>query len=78
MKNPAILTLFLFISIYLLAGPPYDTDDPQPVSFRGWEFYLSSHSNYLRSSAQGTLPHFEVNYGVVKNVQLHLLVPLAF
>jgi hypothetical protein len=28
--------------------------------------------------AEGTLPHFEVNYGVIKNMQLHLIVPLAF
>jgi len=78
MKRLTVIILFLFISIFLPAGPPYDTDDPQPVGFRSWEFYLSSHSSYLRYSAQGTLPHFEVNYGVVKNVQLHLLVPLAF
>jgi hypothetical protein len=78
MKEPAIILIALVISFGSFAGPPYETDDPEPVGFRGWEFYLSSHSNYLRHSAQGTLPHFEVNYGVVRNVQLHLLVPLAF
>jgi hypothetical protein len=61
-----------------IAGPPYDTDDPVPVSFRSWEFYTSSHSSYSRTLTQGTLPHFELNYGVIKNVQLHLIVPLAF
>ena len=78
MKKLTLIASFLFISVILLAGPPYDTDDPEPVSFRSWEFYLSSHSNYLRNFSQGTLPHFEVNYGVIKNVQLHLIVPLAF
>jgi hypothetical protein len=78
MKKLAAIILIFITSSIAIAGPPYDTDDPQPVAFRGWEFYLSSHSNYMRSYAQGTLPHFEVNYGVVKNVQLHLLVPLAF
>ncbi len=68
----------ILISNIIIAGPPYDTDDPVPVAFRSWEFYLSSHSSYNRTTAQGTLPHFEINYGIIKNVQLHLIVPLAF
>jgi hypothetical protein len=80
-KLPQIFLLYLFlmfISDIAIAGPPYDTDDPVPVAFRSWELYLSSHSSYNRNLAQGTLPHFEVNYGVIKNVQLHLIVPLVF
>ena len=77
---------FIFLLYFLLvfnfnmaiAGPPYDTDDPVPVALRSWELYLSSHSSYNKTFAQGTLPHFEVNYGVIKNVQLHLITPLAF
>jgi len=26
----------------------------------------------------GTGPHFELNYGVISNVQLHLIAPLAY
>jgi len=26
----------------------------------------------------GTAPHFEVNYGAISNVQLHLIAPLAY
>lgn len=78
MEKLTTILLILFSSVLALAGPPYDTDDPEPVGFRCWEFYLSSHSNYNTIFSQGTLPHFEVNYGVVKNVQLHLLVPMAF
>lgn len=74
-----LLYLFLmFNSTIAIAGPPYDTDDPTPVDFRSWEFYVSSHSNYKRTLAQATLPHFEVNYGVIKNVQLHLVIPMAY
>lgn len=80
-KLPQIILLFVFLifkSNTAIAGPPYDTDDPEPVKFRSWEFYLSSHSSYNRTLAQGTLPHFEINYGVIKNVQLHLIAPLTF
>jgi len=81
LKIIQIILLFLFLvcsSDFAIAGPPYDTDDPVPVDFRCWELYLSSHSSYSRTFAQGTLPHLEVNYGVLNNVQLHLIAPLAF
>lgn len=84
-KNYPKLPILLFLNIALLlqspalfAGPPWDTDDPEPVGIRGWELYLSSHSSKSSSWIEGTLPHFEVNYGVMKNMQLHLLIPLAF
>jgi len=68
----------ILISANSFAGPPYDTDDPDPVSFRHWEVYLSSHISSDLTQWQGTAPHFEVNYGIVPNVQLHVIVPFAF
>jgi len=57
------------------AGPPFLTDDPEPVKFKHWEFYTAAEWTGARSSASGTLPHIEVNYGVLPNVQLHTIVP---
>lgn len=62
----------------VLAGPPYDTDDPEPVEYRHWEFYVASQSLRDRVGFTGTAPHVEVNYGVFPNVQLHVIVPLAY
>ena len=45
------------------AGPPYVTDDPEPVEFRHWEFYLATQHFITRDVATGTAPHVEVNYG---------------
>jgi len=61
-----------------LAGPPYYTDDPEPIPYRHWELYLASQSAHNRDGWAGTAPHFEVNYGVVPNLQLHIIVPLAY
>jgi hypothetical protein len=61
-----------------LAGPPYLTDDPEPVEYRHWEFYLASQHFRDLGGWSGTAPHFEVNYGVVPDVQLHLIAPLAY
>jgi hypothetical protein len=60
------------------AGPPYTTDDPEPVDHRHWELYLASQSFHDRDGWTGTAPHLEVNYGVVPDVQLHVIAPLAY
>ena len=60
------------------AGPPYTTDDPEPVEYRHWEFYLATQDTSTSSESSGTAPHVEINYGVVPNVQLHAIVPLAY
>jgi len=73
-----IFLLLCIIPAILYAGPPYDTDDPEPVLYKHWELYISSHSSYNRISSQGTLPHFEANYGLIPNMQLHLIIPISF
>lgn len=60
------------------AGPPFKTDDPQPVDFRHWEFYLASEQEYARHGTTATLPHFEVNFGAFRNVQLHVVAPIGY
>lgn len=60
------------------AGPPYVTDDPEPVEYQHWEVYLASQLAHDGGTWSGTAPHVEVNYGVLPNLQLHLIAPLAF
>ena len=72
--------LLAFSTNLITAGPPYLTDDPEPVPFHHWEYYLSSENVFdtRNKSASGTLPHFEINYGVIPNVQLHLVMPDSY
>ena len=60
------------------AGPPFLTDDPQPVDFQHWEFYLASMDFRTAGGWSGDGPHVEINYGVVPNVQLHVIAPIAY
>ena len=60
------------------AGPPFVTDDPEPVEYRHWEIYLASQNALNKDGWSGTAPHFEVNYGALPNLQLHMIVPLAY
>ena len=61
-----------------LSGPPFLTDDPEPVEYRHWEFYVASQHVKTVDGWSGTAPHFEVNYGAISNLQLHLIAPLAY
>jgi len=69
--------LFSIVSV-AFAGPPFKTDDPQPVGFRHWEFYVASMQQFGKHETGATCPHFEVNYGAFPNVQLHLVAPLGY
>lgn len=61
------------------AGPPYTTDDPEPVEYQHWEVYLASQNFWTGGEGgDGTLPHVEVNYGAVPDLQLHAIVPVAW
>lgn len=61
-----------------LAGPPFLTDDPEPVDYQHHEFYVASQQIKTADGRSGTLPHLEYNYGAAPDLQLHIIVPYAF
>ena len=76
---PRLVAALLAISLPPLcyAGPPYLTDDPEPVELRHWEVYLASQATFGVDGLGTTAPHVEVNYGAAPDLQLHVLAPLA-
>lgn len=60
------------------AGPPFRTDDPEPVPYQHWEIYGFSAGTSVRGDTNATLPGLEVNYGAAPNLQLHVIVPMAY
>ena len=81
-RHLSCLVLFLVIvttvPATVFAGPPFLTDDPEPVPFKHWEFYLFSTVDATPKSNDGTGPAVEFNVGALPNLQVHLIVPLAF
>ncbi len=70
--------LLTLASLPSFAGPPFQTDDPDPVAFRHFEMYAFATSD--GTSAGGTTlgaPCYEMNYGVAPDVQLHVILPLV-
>jgi hypothetical protein len=68
----------LIVPTVVLAGPPFLTDDPEPVDYQHHEFYIATQQVKTADVREGTLPHFEYNYGVAHDMMLHVIVPYAF
>jgi hypothetical protein len=60
------------------AGPPFRTDDPEPVDYQHWEVYAFSAGTRVHGDTSGILPGIEVNYGAAPDLQLHIVIPLAY
>ncbi len=58
-----------------VGGPPFLTDDPQPVDYRHWEAYIFSTYDRPHGTTDIQGPAFEFNYGAAPELQLHLVVP---
>jgi len=60
------------------AGPPFQTDDPEPVPYQHFEFYTFSIGTAVRGDTAGAGPSWELNYGLIPNGQFHIVMPLAY
>lgn len=72
------IAMLLAISGSAFGGPPFLTDDPEPVEQDHWEFYLATQNVALRHEHSGTAPQVEINYGVHADVQLHLITSFSY
>ncbi len=76
--RPLLAVLVLGWAAVAFAGPPFQTDDPDPVEYRHFEAYAFESSD--GTTAGGTaleFPAFEMNWGAVPDLQLHIVVPLV-
>jgi hypothetical protein len=72
-----LFLLFSLTATKLWAGPPFQTDDPQPVDLGHFEFYQFGSVSCTPVVTNATGPAFEFNWGAVPNVQLHIIVPFG-
>ena len=61
----------------VLAGPPFLTDDPDPVDYQHNEFYIFSILDHSGEETSTSGPAFEYNRGILPNVQFHIVLPLS-
>jgi hypothetical protein len=69
--------LNLILAMRAFAGPPFLTDDPEPVEYQHWEAYLFTLGDRSGSQYAVEGPAVEMNYGVLPDTQLHLILPMT-
>jgi len=74
MSATALVTL---LSAPALAGPPFQTDDPGTTPYHFFDVYLASDYTRTFGSADGTLPHVDINYGLFPSANITVTLPLA-
>jgi hypothetical protein len=73
----AVLGLWIAGSGAVLAGPPFQTDDPEPIDFRNYEFYTFGSTDGTPKETDIAAPAIEFNWGALPNVHLHAILPAA-
>lgn len=53
------------------AGPPFITDDPEPVEYKHWEINYAVSDTLSQGSASAGMPSIDINYGIAPEVQIH-------
>lgn len=80
-RRTAALALFAawssLVPQWAAAGPPFYTDDPEPVELHHSEFYVFSTYDKSTDGKNIAIPAFEYNYGAFPDTQLHIVVPLV-
>ncbi len=73
----ATLCLVVITATAAEAGPPFQTDDPEPVDYRHYEFYVFGNADGTGVEMDTAGPAIEFNWGILPNTQFHIIVPAA-
>lgn len=73
------ITLLLLLLPYAAsAGPPFLTDDPEPVDYGHWEINNAIIGAHVKGETSGAAPSIDINYGAAPNLQLHINLAMAY
>src|ERR1700687_2203833 len=79
LRSLLLAALLICLSVqWAYAGPPFYTDDPEPVPFRNAEFYTFTTLDHTADGTGVAGPAFELNVGAAPNLQLHVVAPSQF
>lgn len=54
------------------AGPPFITDDPEPLAPQHLEINYAVSKSWRQGEASAAIPSIDINYGAAPNLQLHI------
>lgn len=74
-----LFALLAAIAQPAFAGPPYETDDPDPTAYRNYEIYFFTEYHRVGPNIDvGSIGTLEANYGLLPNTQFSVTIPGAF
>jgi hypothetical protein len=73
----AIGALLLAAAAPAIAGPPYQTDDPEPTDLGQWEIYVFGTADGRKGDVDASAG-VDLNYGGAKDLQLTATLPVGF
>lgn len=73
----SILLLLLMVTCAsaLVAGPPYQLDDPDPIPYHWHEFYVWSGATSSPGVVNTSGPSLEFNWSLIHNSMFHFILP---
>ncbi len=74
---PFALLLVFFCVTSAFGGPPFLTDDPEPVELGHSEFYIFSTLDRAKNTTTVQSPAFEFNHGIAPDTQAHIVFPFT-
>ncbi|MEA2755142.1 MAG: hypothetical protein QOJ54_1431 [Aliidongia sp.] len=77
-RGVLVVVIWLAVPSPAWAGPPFVTDDPEPVDFEHYEINIAAIGNFAQGGRSGGLPSIDFNYGVRPDVQLHFTIANDF
>jgi hypothetical protein len=78
MKRSQLVVLILFAFPWrLLAGPPYQLDDPDVIPYRHFEFYTFATASSTPGEVDVGAPAVELNWSGVRDTMFHFILPAA-
>ena len=77
-RTTIVVMTALMFSMSAVAGPPFVTDDPEPVDYQHFEINTAITRTAVEGERSGSLPIIDANYGAAPNLQLHIQPQLAY
>jgi hypothetical protein len=68
----SLFLLLLLSSFPAVAGPPFVTDDPEPVEYQHFEINSAMQGSFTKDGHTGAWPTIDANYGPLPDVQFHV------
>ena len=72
------ISVLLIMALTTEAGPPFQTDDPEPVDFHHYEFYTFGNADGTGVEMDSAGPAVEFNWGILPNTQFHIGVKYRY